>query len=64
MFVAENHVYNHVYKPCISIMTSGMTQQTSGCQNKHGNIYAGKTSAVLNIEYIKISGQQERWDSI
>jgi len=45
-------------------MTSGMTQQTSDCQNKHGNIYAGKTSAVLNIEYIKISGQQERWDSI
>jgi len=25
---------------------------------------AGKTSAVLNIENITISGQQERWDSV
>jgi len=30
MFVAENHVY----KPCSNVMTSGITQQTSDCQNK------------------------------
>ena len=30
LFVAENHVY----KPCINVVTSVITQQTSDCQNK------------------------------
>jgi len=30
MFVAENHVH----KQCIDVMTSGIRQQTSDCQNK------------------------------
>jgi len=30
MFVTKNYAY----KPCINVMTSAITQQTSDCQNK------------------------------
>jgi len=69
MFVTESHVY----KPCIDVTMSEITPANKWLPKQvskkycHGNIYvslAGKTSAVLDIENIKISGQQERWDWI